>query len=303
MKKVLVIGGSYFAGRVFCMLANQDFEITLVNRGKYSMKHLPNITEYKADRKNADMIAQLPYAEYDAVIDFCGYDPGDIKLLFDNLKCKFGRYIFISTADVYDRSITTQKKEDAPLQTEKSSCRSGDYMYSKMLLEKELIKCAEEKACPYTILRPAFIYGPYNYAPRESYYIKKIVQGNVIPTPYDSDSEFQFVYVKDVANALILCAKNETKDNEIFNLSAPEKINYKLYMDTLRKVSDIAFETYPLSIGDVLRDDIQLPFPLTESESELFDGEKFAKAYNFTYTSFEEGMQKTYDAFKAVFAK
>ena len=36
--KILVIGGSYFLGRVFVMQAAGVHEITLVNRGTYSME-------------------------------------------------------------------------------------------------------------------------------------------------------------------------------------------------------------------------------------------------------------------------
>ena len=35
--KILVIGGSYFYGRVFVMLTAPQHEITVVNRGTYSM--------------------------------------------------------------------------------------------------------------------------------------------------------------------------------------------------------------------------------------------------------------------------
>ena len=35
MKKILVIGGTYFAGRVFAMVASKlDYELTFLNRGR-----------------------------------------------------------------------------------------------------------------------------------------------------------------------------------------------------------------------------------------------------------------------------
>ena len=49
------------------------------------------------------------------------------------------------------------------------------YTYNKMLLEKELFVSARQHDAEYVVLRPTFIYGPFNYAPRESYYIKKII--------------------------------------------------------------------------------------------------------------------------------
>lgn len=88
-----------------------------------------------------------------------------------------------------------------------------------MLLEKELKKGACRKGCSYTILRPVFIYDPYNYAPRESWYIQRIVKGQVIPHPSDANGKFQMVYVKDVARALIECIRDT---------SSIKYINHKL---------------------------------------------------------------------------
>ncbi len=43
--KILIIGGSYFLGRVLTMLSSTKFELTLVNRGRYSMKQF-GVKEY-----------------------------------------------------------------------------------------------------------------------------------------------------------------------------------------------------------------------------------------------------------------
>ncbi len=102
--KVLVVGGSYFAGRVFTMIAASECELTLLNRGRYSMTRYPGVTELRCDRHDAAALAALPAADYDAVVDFCAYAPGDIETLTSSLKATFKKYIYISAADVYDRS-------------------------------------------------------------------------------------------------------------------------------------------------------------------------------------------------------
>ena len=62
MKKVLIIGGSYFAGRVFAMIANQKgYELSFINRGTYSMSFLSDtVKEYKCDRRSVAGLIQLP---------------------------------------------------------------------------------------------------------------------------------------------------------------------------------------------------------------------------------------------------
>ena len=303
MKKVLIIGGTYFAGRVFAIIANQKgWELSFINRGTYSMEYLGNVKEYKADRRAPGMLYGFPQGEYDAVVDFCAYEPGDCSSLLRSLNIRTKQYLLLSTADVYDRSIRTMKDENAPLQDHMGNCMAADYMWKKRNLETEAEQVCTELGIGLTILRPAFIYGPFNYAPRESFYVERIVKGQPIPVPTDSDSEWNFVFVTDVARAICACVEQqETSCGQAYNLSAPEIVTYKSYMDVLQKVTDRPFETRPVTVSEVLAQNIPLPFPLTADESELFDGTKIAKQLGTSYLSFEEGMQKAFNAFKSVY--
>ena len=47
--QILVLGGSYFYGRVFTMLAAKKHEITVLNRGTYSMESF-GVKQIKGDR-------------------------------------------------------------------------------------------------------------------------------------------------------------------------------------------------------------------------------------------------------------
>lgn len=302
-KQVLVIGGSYFAGRVFAMIATCEagFSLTLVNRGTYSMTHLPNVRELKCDRRDLSGVKGLPADYYDAVVDFCAYNPGDVNGLLESLPGRFDRYILLSTADVYDRAIRTPKNETTPLLTQQPLCGGGEYMYHKMLLEGEAREACAQRNAGLTILRPAFIYGPYNYAPRESYFVEKIVKGEPIPVPVDSDAQFQFVYVKDVANAIIACIENPAAAGAVYNLSAPEVMTYRRYMEVLAQVSDLPLTTQDVTVEQVVRENIPLPFPLTAQEDELYVGDKIVQELGLSYTPFREGMKRAYEAFKGVY--
>ncbi len=55
---ILIIGGSYFLGRVFTMIADSSYHITMVNRGKYSMTQ-HNIIEYHFDRHDINQWKNL----------------------------------------------------------------------------------------------------------------------------------------------------------------------------------------------------------------------------------------------------
>ena len=302
-KKVLVIGGTYFAGRVFSIVAAREagFSLTLVNRGRYSMAHLPNVREFICDRHDAAGLRALPAEEYDAVVDFCAYTPEEVRTLLENLPGRFGKYILLSTADVYDRAEAGDKDEAWPLLTEPPAGPAGEYMFGKAQAERCAERICAEMGVRLTALRPAFIYGPYNYAPRESYYVERIVRGEPIPVPEDAAAKFRVVYVKDVANAIVACV-NSDAPARAYNLAAPETLDYAAFMETLQKVSDLPVQTCGVTVQQVIDRQLPLPFPLTPEEDEVFDGSRITAELGLRYTPFEDGMQKTYVAFKSVFS-
>lgn len=300
---ILVIGGSYFLGRVFSIFASrrEDMELTLVNRGRYAMTHYPHITEYRSDRHDPAGLARLPETEYDAVVDFCAYAPGDVTGLLEHLPGRVRRYILISTADVYRRRPDEAADETFPLQESRGTGPAADYIYTKCLLEGELRReCARRGVAP-TVLRPAFIYGPFNYAPRESWYIRRIVQGQEIPAPTDAEARFQFVFVKDAAEAILACITREQSAGEAYNLAAPEVLDYPAFMEALRAASDRPFTTRPVTVAEALREGIALPFPLEAGESELYRGDKLTRDLGIVYTPFREGLANTFKAFRSVY--
>lgn len=254
MKKILIIGGTYFAGRVFAMIASQNgYSLSFINRGRYSMDFLGNVREYRCDRHDTDGLSALPFGEYDAVVDFCAYEPGDCASLIKALNMKASQYILLSTADVYSREIQGPKDESAPLQDHMGSCMAADYMWKKRNLETEAEQSCKELGIGLTVIRPAFIYGPFNYAPRESWFIEKIIKGQPILVPTDSDSEWNCVFVTDIARAICACIeKLDISAGQAYNLSGPEVITYKTFIETLREVSDRPFETYDVTVSEVL---------------------------------------------------
>ena len=300
---VLVMGGSYFLGRIFCIFASrrEDMELTLVNRGRYAMTHYPHLREYRSDRHDAAGLSRLPEMNYDAAVDFCAYAPGDISFLLDRLPGTVKRYILISTADVYKRQPGVIPDETAPVQEALGEGPAAEYIWNKVLLERELETECVKRGIEPVILRPAFIYGPYNYAPRESWYVQRIVQGLDIPVPADASSRFRFVFVKDAAEAVLACVTRPEAAGKTYNLAAPEVLDYASFTETLAKVSDVPFVTRPVTVEEVLRENIPLPFPLTEEESELYRGDRITRELGLVYTPFPEGMEKTWKAFKSVY--
>lgn len=326
--KLLVIGGSYFFGRVFVMLASKEHDITVVNRGTYSMEAL-GVEQITGDRRE-EGVWQSCKEDYDVIIDFCAYEKGDIARVLRNMPGNAGQYIFISTVDVYERGIhpgngrdksegtessmnmgshipgEEQRTEDgkaetAPLETRLFPGEAGSYIAGKVALEQEVKEECGRRGISYTVLRPAVLYGPYNYAPREALYIQMMVQNHVLPHITNASGAFQFLYVKDAAEAVIRCLLNEKAYGQVYNLCQDKVVTYELFYQELRNAADMEVNEIPVTVEEAQSQGIPLPFPVAEEESELCSNEKSKRELGIRYTDFAEGMAKTYRAFKGVY--
>lgn len=300
--KLLVIGGSYFYGRVFVMEAAGAHEITVWNRGTYSMADF-GVRQITGDRHDKSIASSC--GDYDAVIDFCAYEAGDVRSMVECLPGRIGQYILISTVDVYERGTGLVKTEEAPLEHRQIPGEAGAYIAGKTALEEEIREVCSERGIPYTVLRPAILYGPYNYAPRESVYIQMLLVNHALPKFMDADGAFQFVYVKDAAQAVLKCLGNEKAYGQAYNLCQDQTVTYDSFFQVLQKVSDPEVVTnltqVPLTVAEAVNQGVPVPFPAMKAETQLCDNEKGKAQLELVYTDFEEGMRRTYQAFKHVY--
>ena len=75
MKNILVLGGSYFVGRVFVeeLLKTDSYKVYVLNRGTIPMRR-EEVTEIVCDRHDRDgMKRLLPDVDWCAIVDFCAY--------------------------------------------------------------------------------------------------------------------------------------------------------------------------------------------------------------------------------------
>lgn len=297
--KILVIGGSYFYGRVFVMQTARRQEITVVNRGTYSMEEF-GVQQIQGDRRDGTLWKGLSQ-RYDVVVDFCAYEAGDIEKVLCHMPVKPSQYIMISTVDVYRRGIVGYKAEDTPLEDRTLPGEAGAYIAGKVALEQELRRICTEQNVAWTVLRPGILYGPYNYAPRESVYIRLMVQQQVLPRITDADGQFQLVYVKDAAEAVQRCLLNPLTYGKAYNLCRREPVTYASLADTLRKVCEEPVQELSMTAQQAIQQGLPLPFAVTAQETELYENARSIQELGLTYTTLEEGMGKTFRAFKAVY--
>lgn len=287
MKKVLIIGGSYFAGRVLVEELHKagGFEVHVFNRGRVTL-NMPGVIEHVGDRHEARQIRDaLPAETWDAVVDFCCYEPHEVDTLLDNLPGRIGHIILISTTSIYAGSKALPVREDAaPL----AGREAGDYPYDKWLAE-----CRFRERCkdiPHTVFRPAIIYGYYNYAPRESYFFDLLREKKPFIIPEPGNSLFSMIWVVDMARLLIASFGDEQSFGETYNLAADELISYPRIVEVLEEITGKTIEVRPMAPDLIDRRKIPLPFPLTEHL--VYSGAKVARVFPIDYTPFKSGMRE-----------
>jgi nucleoside-diphosphate-sugar epimerase len=294
MKNILIIGGSYFAGRVFVeeLVKEQDVSITVFNRGRFPL-NIEGVTELVGDREDISQIRQvIPNISWDTVVDFCAYSPEHIENFIHNVPGHIKHYIFISTTTVYQTNSGIPIMEDAPkLDSPQDDLGSyADYGYQKWLAECALAKECKQKGIAHTSLRPAIVYGPYNYAPRESFFFDLLIDKKPIVIPEDESALFNFIYVIDMARIIIQCMGNERVYNQAFNLASDEIISYPIIIDVLSKITGKELEAEKISMADIENKGIQLPFPLNEQL--VYCGDIIRNIFEFEYTPFTNGMHE-----------
>jgi nucleoside-diphosphate-sugar epimerase len=299
MKNILIIGGSYFVGKVFVeeLAKGSDYSIYVVNRGNRPL-NIAGVKEIVSNRNNVEQLrSSLPRLEWDVIVDFCAYKPKDVTDVMAVLSERsFQQYILISTTSIYQDTLDLPVREDNPKLTgpqPELGPQASFYGFGKWQTEQELMKHCQARQAHYTCLRPSIIYGKYNYAPRERYFFDLIYQSKIVILPEIDLALFQFVSVWDVAHIIMACMGNEKAYDKAFNLAAEELISYRRFVDVIREVSGKRVAVRSASIEAINQQRIPLPFPMDKHL--IYSGRLMQEALDVRYTPFREGMKQTYD--------
>lgn len=127
----------------------------------------------------------------------------------------FKRYIHVSTIGVHGHI-------ENPPATEEYRFNPGDsYQRTKLDAEQWLLRFAGENSLPYTIIRPAAIYGPGDKR------LLKLFKMAVKPffiLPGKGNCIYHLVHVDDLTNAIIIASTHLKAPGEVFIIGADEPI-------------------------------------------------------------------------------
>jgi 2'-hydroxyisoflavone reductase len=238
MARVLVIGGTLFIGRALVdQLLERGDEVVIMHRGK-GTPFDERVAELRCDRNDVAAVrAALNGQTFDVVYDnVYDWERGTTaeQVIAAAVAASAGlrRYVFTSSVAAYPEGGPYD--EQAPLVP---SDYPNAYGAQKADSERALFDLHRRQAFPVTTLRPAFIYGPHNPFPRESFFWDRMRAGRPIIIPEDGSRTMQWVHVRDVASAAVLAATRDVAAGHAYNLASYPPITQLDFVQLLARIA------------------------------------------------------------------
>ncbi len=237
--RVLVIGGSRFIGRAIVQrLLMEGHQVTLLNRGHAPDPFGTRVSRVIGDRTQPETLQRaLGRREFDAVVDVIAFREEDSRRAVERLAGRIGHFVHISTASVYlirDAVWPPFREDDfagrlSP-KTETTSA-SWSYAYHKRRCEEVLQQAWERDQFPYTSLRLPMVVGPDDYTERSQAYLERLSDGGPLLLPDGGLNSWGFLWVHDVAEAVVANLMNANAFGRAYNLAQREIVSLRQFVD------------------------------------------------------------------------
>jgi nucleoside-diphosphate-sugar epimerase len=136
------------------------------------------------------------------------------------------RFVHVSSITVHGNDVGGDADEDSPLRTE-----PNPYSRSKVAGERLLRRMIRDDGAPVTIVRPGWIYGPGDTA-SFGRFAQMIDDGRMIVIG-DGRNHIPLVYVRDVAEGVLLAAAEERAAGRTYLLVNDEPVTQRQFLDAI----------------------------------------------------------------------
>lgn len=215
MRKILVTGGTIFVSKFVAeYFSKKGEEVYVLNRN-----HHPQVSGVKLIEADRNHLGEsLKTYDFDVIIDVSVYNKMDVANLLQGL-AGFRDYIMISSSAVYPETLVQPFKEEQKIGINKYW---GNYGTGKIEAEQYL---TEHVPNAY-ILRPPYLYGPYNNVYREAFVFECALQKRKFYLPKEGQMGLQFFHVRDLCRMIEQILKKKP-DNHIFNVGNKQSVSIK----------------------------------------------------------------------------
>ncbi len=238
----------------------------------------PEVVSHQAAQHSVSISTKHP--TLDANVNILGL----INILSNCTRLGVRKIVFASSGATYGTPVRLPIDEDTPQHPE------SPYGITKKATEDYLRYWHDANGLNYTALRYGNVYGPRQDPNGEAgviaIFAKRFLKHEPVRIDWDGEQKKDYVYVEDVARANVLALTGG--DNNIFCIAAGNPVSVNQIYDLLAKITNYRPEIIhaPKRPGD-----IYLAY---------FDCQKAERILGWKpQVSFDEGVQKTVDYFKA----
>ncbi len=254
--RILITGATGFVGsHIVGKLVGDGYEVTALVRKTSDIKYIKDFKinyEYTSldDEQNlTELLSKFDVVVHCAgvvrALNWEGYEKTNVigtrNLVNAAVKNKSNikKFIFISSQAAMGPSQTETPKQ----LTEKENPVSL-YGKSKLLAEQEIKKLSGH--IPYTVIRPASVYGPRD---KDIFIFFNLVKHHLKPQTF-AKRFIQLVFVKDIAEVISDAINNTKTDNKTYYLCDGNVYTWKSVAETIAKANNI--KTIPIMLFDFI---------------------------------------------------
>lgn len=225
--RVLLVGGSGLIGAPAARaLLAAGHDVTVLTRGQ---RAVPTGAEaLAADRQDPDSLARaLSGRRFDMTVDLLGYTAADVLALLDAPAADLGRYVLISTGQVYlvaadPRPPFPASAATLPAMPEPApdTRAHGNWTYGMGKRAAEATLLGREGA---VALRLPIVQGIGDPSRRLWAYLQRLLDGGPVLLPDGGATPVRHVWAEDVARLLVELARGLRTPSPAYNVAMPDE--------------------------------------------------------------------------------
>lgn len=249
MARTLILGGTrnlgHVTGEALCEVGH---DVAILNRGQTPDDLPPGIERIRADRNDDEaMRAALHARSFDLVLDNTTYTERDARQVVDLLDGNVGRYVFISSGQVYlvrdniERPFREEAYEGAIMpEPARQSADYSSWLYGidKRLAEQVIEDAHERTGFPFTTLRLPMVASERDHYGRIQGYIARLTDGTPFLIPEGKGLPLRHVYVNDVARLVTDLVESKKGIGRGYNISYGSSMTHDEFLGMLAEAAE-----------------------------------------------------------------
>jgi nucleoside-diphosphate-sugar epimerase len=309
----LIIGGTRNLGpSIVHVLLQREYEVAVFNRGQTRDDLPEEVERLRGDRTNTEELRRvLTGKKFDLVIDTTLYTGAEAEAMVELFKGRAGRYVFLSTGQVYLVRIGSEKpyKEDdyagpvmaEPPKSNVSEYENWRYGFDKRAAEDVFASAWAKDKFPFTSLRLPMVNSERDHYDRMYGYFLRIQDEGPILIPDEDGAPVRHVYGEDVVQAITRLAESEKGKGRAFNIGQDETLSLTQFLELLAETMHC-----PLNIVRAPREELDreglLPHcsPFSGKWMSSLDNARSKKELRMEYTPVATYVKKLVSYFQAV---